>query len=158
MLTTEKSAAENGENDTFIRHYVESTKSAERGKQKTATADDDQPMQPPPAVNFDREELLYTLRDLLAGGSDTSVTTIRWFLITMANHPEAQTRMQGEVDAVVGRDRRPSLVDEKLMPYSQAVMLETMRRYTIGPLSGFHSATCDTAVGDLFVPAGVTVC
>ena len=161
MLTTEKEAANNGENDNFILHFIESTKSPEAGKQTTLNTnrnDYGDVDQSHPAVNFDRQELLYTLRDLLAGGSDTSLTTLRWFLIVMANYCDAQSRMREEIDAVIGRDRLPSLADEKSMPYTQAVLMETLRRYTLVPLALFHSTTCDTAVGDLFIPAGATVC
>ena len=161
VLTTEKDAADNGQSDNFVLQFIQSTKSPGVDKHTIPTTsrnDFGDVETPQHAANCDRQELLYTIRDLLTGGSDTSLSTLRWFLIVMANHPGAQSRMQEEVDSVVSRDRLPSLADEKSMPFSQAVMLETMRRYTLGPLSVFHSTTCDTTVGDLFIPAGVMVC
>jgi cytochrome P450 len=157
----EEESTDNEESESFVHDFIKSTESPEAGKQTTSTTSREDyggVKQPLHAVNYDRQELLYTIRDLLGGGSDTTITTILWFLIVMANHPEAQSRMQEEVDDVVGQDRPPTLADEKSMPYSQAVMLETMRRYTILPLSAFHSTTCDTTVGDIFIPAGVMVC
>jgi len=145
-------------NDNFVRRYIDSINASKTIKLTTVPGADVDEVEMPPPAEFDREELLYILRDLFIGGTDTSVITIRWFLMMMANHPEVQIRMQAEIDNVVGRGRLPSLDDERLMPYSQAVILETMRRYTLAPLAVFHSTTCDTAIKDVFVPANTMVC
>jgi len=108
-------------------------------------------------VDFDLEDLMISVRDFLIAGDDTSSTTLRMALLSLANHPETQTRMQGEIDSVVGRDRLPSLNDESNLPFSQAVILETMRRYTLIPLSLPRTTTCDTQLGNLFLPANTTV-
>jgi len=158
VLSKKELVVDGDDNDSFIRHFAESVKSAEKKELITrpvAGADD---VAVPPPEEFNREELLYIIRDLLVAGTDTSSATMRWFFISMANHRDIQTRMQKEIDAVVGRDRLPSLNDERLMPYSQAVMLETMRRYTLVPLSVFRSTTDDTAVGEVFVPEKTMVC
>jgi cytochrome P450 len=109
------------------------------------------------AAEFDREELVFTLRDLFIGGDDTTATNLRWILIHLANQPDVQKRLQDEVDRVVGTNRLPSLDDEIKMPYTQAVILETFRRHTLLPLAMFHATTCDTEVGGCFVPANSTV-
>jgi len=44
--------------------------------------------------DFDKEELLYTMRDLLLAGTETSATTLQWALILLANHPDVQKRIQ----------------------------------------------------------------
>ena len=43
---------------------------------------------------YDKEELVYTMRDLLVAGTETSATTLQWALIIVANHPEVQKRIQ----------------------------------------------------------------
>jgi len=154
----DKLAVDGDGNDNFVRRYVDSTNSAKTIKLTTMPGVDVDEVEMPPLAEFDREELLYIIRDLFVAGTDTSVFTILWCLMMIANHHEVQIRMQEEIDNVVGRDRLPSLDDERLMPYSQAVILETMRRYTLAPLSLFHSTTCDTAVNDVFVPANTMVC
>jgi cytochrome P450 len=40
--------------------------------------------------NYDRTELLYILRDLMVAGTETSVTSLRWALVELANRPELQ--------------------------------------------------------------------
>jgi len=158
VLSMNELAVDDDGNDNFVRRYMDSINSPDKIKLTAVPVVDVDELEMPPPVEFDREELLYILRDFFLGGTDTSVITIRWFLIMMANHRDVQLRMQEEIDDVVGRDRLPSMDDERAMPYSQAVILETMRRYTLAPLSLFHSTTCDTAVKDVFVPANTMVC
>jgi len=124
-------------NDSFVRQFLKST-----------LTEEDQ---------YDRDELLQTVRDLFMAGDDTSSTTLRWILLSLANHPDVQNRLQKEVDTVVGCDRLPSLDDEVHMPYIQAFILETMRLHTLVPLSLFHKTLCDTQVKEYFVPVGATV-
>ena len=49
--------------------------------------------------------------DLFAAGSETTATTLAWAVLYMVLHPEAQVKVQDEIDQVVGRDREPSLDD-----------------------------------------------
>jgi hypothetical protein len=130
--------------DSFVRWFV----------RLTMTSGSTTPLS---QAEFDREELVLTLRDLFVGGDDTTSTNLRWILVHLANEPAILKRMQDEVDTVVGTDRLPSLDDEIKMPYTQAVILETFRRHTLLPLAMFHSTTCDTEVGGYFIPANTTV-
>ena len=57
------------------------------------------------------EQLWVTAMDLFAAGSETTATTLAWAVLYMVLHPEAQVKVQDEIDQVVGRDRAPSLDD-----------------------------------------------
>ena len=52
----------------------------------------------------------------------------------MVLHPEVQRKAQEELDAVVGTDRLPSLVDRENLPYVESVMKETLRWHPVTPL------------------------
>ena len=108
-------------------------------------------------ATFDFEDLTIAVRDFLLAGDGTSSITLRIALMLLANHPETQARMQKEIDVVVGKDRLPSLNDEPNLPFTQAFILETMRRYTLVPLAVPHMTTCDTQLGNLFIPANTMV-
>ena len=41
-------------------------------------------------ANFYRTELLYIIRDLIVAGTETSVTSLRWALVELANRPKLQ--------------------------------------------------------------------
>jgi cytochrome P450 len=135
--------------DSFVRRCVESTQSCDW---QTPPLNADRHLSAAGACDLDRKELIYTMRDLLAGGTETGATIIRWFLLEMANNSDVQRRMREEVDAVVGTDCHPSLADQSLMVYTQAVILETLRRHTVAPLAIFHATTRDTRVYDFFIP------
>jgi len=123
-------------NDSFVRQFIRSTATGEK---------------------YDRVELLQTARDMFQAGDDTSATTLRWIIYHLANYPEAQSQLQKEVDTVVGCDRLPSLSDEMHMPFTQAFILETMRRYTLVPLGVLRKTMCDTQVGNCFIPDNTLV-
>jgi len=44
--------------------------------------------------DYDKEELMRIMRDLILAGADTSSTTLQWALIAMANHQDVQKRIQ----------------------------------------------------------------
>jgi cytochrome P450 len=46
---------------------------------------------------YDAEQLNFILRDFLVAGSETTMTTLLWSLIYLANHPEWQKRLQEQV-------------------------------------------------------------
>jgi cytochrome P450 len=46
---------------------------------------------------YDAEQLNYLVRDFLNAGSETTMTTLRWVLIYLANHPDWQKRLQSQV-------------------------------------------------------------
>jgi cytochrome P450 len=52
-----------------------------------------------------------TAMDLFAAGSETTATTLAWAFLFMVLHPEAQQKVQEEIDQVIGHDRAPSLDD-----------------------------------------------
>lgn len=53
-------------------------------------------------AKYDRTELLYILRDLIVAGTETSMTSLRWALIELANRPELQVSLHESV-VVIGR-------------------------------------------------------
>ena len=90
--------------------------------------------------HFDREQLMFAIRDLIIAGSDTTSATILWCLVLLANYPTVQERLHREIDSVVPRDRLPSIDDKAELVYlDEAVVLETMRIRTMVPFSTVHS-------------------
>ena len=106
---------------------------------------------------YDRQDLLYILRDMCLGGADTVSTTLIWAMVELANHPDIQDHFQTEIDDVVPKDRLPSLDDKPNMPYTEAVILEVMRRRTFLPLYAPHATLKDTMVLGYYIPKGCMV-
>jgi len=61
--------------------------------------------------DYNREQLSFTIRDLVAAGMETTSTTIRWAIVLLTNHLSVQERLHEEIDSVVGSHRMPSLDD-----------------------------------------------
>ncbi|KAL1479270.1 hypothetical protein MTO96_051985 [Rhipicephalus appendiculatus] len=71
---------------------------------------------------------------LVAGAVSASASLMRELLLVAANPHTIQARMQKEIDAVVGNERRPTWEDRVSTPYTMAFIWETHRLYTIAPL------------------------
>ena len=107
--------------------------------------------------NYDHQELLYIVRDLVFGSTDTGPTTLLWAIVELANHSDIQNRFRREIDDMVPGDRLPSLDDKSRLPYTEAVILEIMRRRTIAPFMIPHGTLKDTKVLEYDVPEGSLV-
>ena len=53
------------------------------------------------------------MSDLFAAGSETTSSTLRWFVLLMATHPEEQKKAQDEIDEMIPRSEQPSLEDKE---------------------------------------------
>jgi len=101
---------------------------------------------------YNHQDLLYIVRDLVFGSTDTVSTMLMWAMIELANHPDIQSRFQKEIDEMVPGDRLPSLDDKRRLPYTEAVILEIMRRHTVLPFFLTRAALKDTKVLGYDVP------
>ncbi|XP_031406649.1 xanthotoxin 5-hydroxylase CYP82C4-like [Punica granatum] len=91
----------------------------------------------------------------------------RWFrnnsdhvdlgIACLMNHPEALKKGWEELDTVVGRDRLVDDSDIPKLPYLQAVVKETARRYPSGPLLSPREATEDCTVAGYYISKGTQI-
>nr|CAD7464348.1 unnamed protein product [Timema tahoe] len=81
----------------------------------------------------------HLLADLFGAGVDTTLTTLRWFLLFMAQNPDVQTRVQEELDGVL-QGRPLTLEDAAVLPYTEAALAETQRIRSVVPLGIPHGA------------------
>jgi cytochrome P450 len=63
-----------------------------------------------------------------------STAVLMKFFLMMVVHPAVQEKAQAEIDAVVGRDRLPTMDDRPLLPYLDAVFREMLRHTPTVPL------------------------
>ena len=108
-------------------------------------------------ADYNHQDLLYVLRDLCLGGTETVPITLEWALVELANHSDIQKRFQKEIDEMVPGGRLPSLDDKPRLPYTEAVILEIMRRHVIGPFYIRHTSLKEAKVLDYDVPKGCKV-
>ena len=75
----------------------------------------------------------------------------------MALHPSLQKKAQIELEAVVGRDRLPSMDDIAALPYIEAILREVFRWMPSVPVGVFHRSIEDDEYNGYFIPKGSIV-
>ena len=107
--------------------------------------------------DYDKEQLLFMVRDFAFAGTDTVATTLRWALVMLADHPSVQESLQREVDSVISGDMLPMMEDEQRLPRVRAAILELMRWKTIAPLAVMRRTSFNTEVNGFFIPSRTKV-
>ncbi|NXJ79117.1 CP2DK protein, partial [Trogon melanurus] len=106
---------------------------------------------------FSYKNLRLVTADLFSAGSETTSTTLRWAFLYMLLHPEIQSKVQAEIDKVIGRERPPTMQDQVNMPYTNAVIHEVQRYGDIVPAGLPHKTYRDTELQGFFIPKGTTI-
>ncbi|KAM9439754.1 cytochrome P450 2C5-like [Clarias gariepinus] len=94
-----------------------------------------------PNTEFHYENLIASVLNLFLAGTESTSTTIRYALMLLIKHPEIQTRMQKEIDTVIGQGRSPLMEDRKSLPFTDAVIHEVQRYIDLVPLGIPHYTT-----------------
>lgn len=105
-----------------------------------------------PDSTFTEEGLITICLDLFTAGGETIASSVGFSLLYMVVHPNVQKAVQKELDAVVGRDRRPALADRARLHYAEAVLSELFRISSVAPVTPPHRATKDTTLKGYFIP------
>ncbi|KAG9092234.1 hypothetical protein FS749_015902 [Ceratobasidium sp. UAMH 11750] len=94
---------------------------------------------------------------LIAGGTDTSVGALLVFVLAMLLFPEAQTKAQEEIDAVVGLDRLPTMEDRPKLEYVGRLINEVLRWRPAVPAGVPHACSEDDVYQGYRIPKGAIV-
>lgn len=86
---------------------------------------------------------------LFLAGHETTANALAFAWLLLARHPDAAASLHAEVDRVLG-DRVPTLDDLAAMPYTRAVVAETMRLYPPAYIVGRRAAVPVTVAGQPF--------
>ncbi|XP_056609426.1 cytochrome P450 2K1-like [Triplophysa dalaica] len=105
---------------------------------------------------FHDRNLIMTVANLFAAGTDTTGTTLRWALLLMAKYPHIQDRVHEEIDRVLA-GCEPVTEDRMNLPYIDAVIHETQRLANIIPLNLPHMTSCDVHFHGYVIKKGTCV-
>uniref|UniRef100_A0A8C8W6D2 Uncharacterized protein n=1 Tax=Peromyscus maniculatus bairdii TaxID=230844 RepID=A0A8C8W6D2_PERMB len=110
-----------------------------------------------PESSFNDANLRMVVFDLFTAGMVTTSTTLSWALLLMILHPDVQSRIQQEIDEVIGQGRHPEMADQARMPYTNAVIHEVQRFADIVPVNIPHMTSRDIEVQGFVIPKGTTL-
>jgi cytochrome P450 len=104
---------------------------------------------------MDEQQIRDECLTIFVAGHETTAVTLTWCWHLLGTHADAYERLQEEVDTVL-RGRDPTLDDLTSLPFTRAVIEETMRLYP--PAIGVvRKAIADTALGGYRIPSGTLV-
>ncbi|KAM7210865.1 Cytochrome P450 [Rhypophila decipiens] len=106
---------------------------------------------------FSDEFASYLAGDIVEAGSSTTADQMLGFLMVMVTHPDVQKQAQEEIDAIVGRDRLPTLDDYESLPYVRGCLKETLRWVPSITILIAHSPVKDDVYEGYKIPAGSSV-
>ena len=101
-------------------------------------------------------EGMCVMMDIFVASSETSRTTLTWFVFHMLTYPDVQAKVREEIDRVVGRDRMPQWKDAPNLPYTLSALAESMRHslaVTVLP----RRAMCDSSIAGYRIPKDCSV-
>ncbi|EIN14252.1 cytochrome P450 [Punctularia strigosozonata HHB-11173 SS5] len=108
-------------------------------------------------LDISDDEMAYLAGSLFGAGSDTTASVLGWVIQAAAVHPQAQARVQDELDRVLGRERAPNFEDEDALPQVTAFMLEVYRWRPTSIIGFAHRVRSDIRWRDFLIPADSTI-
>jgi cytochrome P450 len=101
---------------------------------------------------MDDKQLRDEVITLFLAGHETTANALTWTWVLLARHPEIERCLHEEIDAVLG-GRLSSAADVPRLPYTRAVLAESMRLYPPAWTMG-RRAIADYQWGGHVIPAG----
>lgn len=96
--------------------------------------------------------------ELFVCGSEATGSTLLWLLHYLCQNPEIQEKIEEEMSEIIGdTDRLPSIGHKWKMPYTEAVIEETLRMSTFCPIGNVHKLTDDLEIMDYKLPKGMLI-
>jgi cytochrome P450 len=101
------------------------------------------------------QQLRDEVMTFLLAGYETTAATLAWLAHTLTQHPEALRSVEAEVETALG-GRAPAFQDLMAMPYTRAVIQETLRLYSPA-FNVPRTAAADDQIDGYHIPAGMTI-
>ncbi|XP_077518396.1 cytochrome P450 18a1-like isoform X2 [Amblyomma americanum] len=150
------------EHDEFSREQIAIAQKTQNGSRQRSLIDfyiNEMEKQAPDADGpLTMSSLVGNLTDILLGGTAPLAQYLHWHVLNLAAHADTlQAELHREIDAVVGRGRKPTWEDRSRLPLTMATIWEMFRRKAVPPLCLPRSAAEDVTIDGVFIPKGTNV-
>ena len=108
-------------------------------------------------TSLDDNNMIKTIVDLYAAGTETVSSTIVWCVLFILQSTDVQKSIHAELDREVGQERQPTMEDQARLPYLGAVIKETQRLASTVPFSLMHKTSEEITVGEFVIPRGTSL-
>ncbi|EXX77028.1 uncharacterized protein OCT59_006648 [Rhizophagus irregularis] len=106
---------------------------------------------------FDEVDFMNLNNSFLIAGAITSLNFFQWIWALLANYPEAQRKIQKELDECLQGNRFQTPQDDLKLPYLWATIKESLRCRTGSSTLMKHSTTKDDVYRGYYIPAKATI-
>lgn len=89
---------------------------------------------------------------MFSAATDTSAKVIDWALSELIKHPKVMTKLQKELENIVGLNRMVEETDLQNLEYLDMVVKETLRLHPVAPLLLPHESNEDCTVNGFHIP------
>lgn len=103
-------------------------------------------------ANPSQRQLREQVKTFLAAGYESSALALTWAFLLLAEHPACEEKLAAELNSVLG-DRPPTYASLSSLPYTQAIVRETLRLYPPIWMMG-RQARQRCQIGGVSIPAG----
>nr|XP_039250595.1 cytochrome P450 2F2-like isoform X3 [Styela clava] len=107
-------------------------------------------------LNEEQDDYIRTAQDMIAAGTDTTASTLRWFFLAMIIYPEYQKKLSDEISDVIGSSGKIEMKHQDQMPYTRAFIQEILRYQSPVPLGLPHKTTSEITVQGFKIPPNTT--
>nr|CAD1828891.1 unnamed protein product [Ananas comosus var. bracteatus] len=101
---------------------------------------------------INHDNVLYIVENINVAAIETTLWSIEWGIAELVNHPEIQSKLRRELDAVLGPDAAVTEPDLERLPYLQSVVKETLRLRMAIPLLVPHMNLSDAKLAGYDIP------
>ncbi|XP_073488509.1 cytochrome P450 2C29-like [Aquarana catesbeiana] len=102
--------------------------------------------------DFCEDSLMSVMVGLLAAGSETTASTLKFCLVFLAHYPDVQAKVQQEIDEVTQSLHLPGIENRPQLAYTNAVIHEIQRVLDLAPIALFHAVTKDIEFRGYTIP------
>ena len=105
---------------------------------------------------YNDEQFHHLLADIFGASLDTTLATLRWYLLYLAVYPEVQNKIRKHLTDILGTNL-PTLDDLSSLPYMEASIAEVQRIRSVVPVGIPHGTLEEMNIEGYSIPKGTMI-